>query len=35
MTRSCVEGPVFDAQRVRWEDVGTVPPDVLGAGVGA
>jgi dihydroorotate dehydrogenase electron transfer subunit len=29
--RSCVEGPVFDAARVRWADVGTLPPDLLGA----
>lgn len=32
MVRSCVEGPVFPADRVRWEDVHTVPADVLGAG---
>ncbi len=31
MVRSCVEGPIFDATKVRWDDVGTVPPDVLGA----
>jgi dihydroorotate dehydrogenase electron transfer subunit len=31
MTRSCVDGPVFDARRVRWDDVGTVPPETLGA----
>jgi len=29
--RSCVEGPVFDAGRVRWSDVGTLPADVYGA----
>jgi dihydroorotate dehydrogenase electron transfer subunit len=29
--RSCVEGPVFDADRVRWTDVGTLPPDLVGA----
>src|SRR5664279_365148 len=29
--RSCVEGPVFDAERVRWADVGTLPPDLVGA----
>ena len=23
--RSCVDGPVFDADRVRWADVGTLP----------
>jgi dihydroorotate dehydrogenase electron transfer subunit len=31
MVRSCVEGPVFLGDRVRWDDVGTVPEDVLGA----
>ena len=31
MVRSCVEGPVFLGDRVRWDDVGTVPADVLGA----
>ena len=31
MVRSCVEGPVFRGDRVRWRDVGTVPPDTLGA----
>jgi dihydroorotate dehydrogenase electron transfer subunit len=29
--RSCVEGPVFDADRVRWADVGTLPDDLVGA----
>lgn len=29
--RSCVEGPVFDALDVRWSDVGTLPPDLVGA----
>lgn len=29
--RSCVEGPVFDAGRVRWNDVGHLPADLLGA----
>jgi dihydroorotate dehydrogenase electron transfer subunit len=29
--RSCVEGPVFEAGRVRWADVGTLPPDLYGA----
>jgi len=32
MARSCVEGPVFAADRVRWADLGTVPVDALGAG---
>ena len=31
MLRSCVEGPVFLGDRVRWADVGTVPADVLGS----
>jgi dihydroorotate dehydrogenase electron transfer subunit len=31
MTRSCVDGPVFLADRVRWDDLGTVPADVVGA----
>ena len=31
MLRSCVEGPVFLGDRVRWDAVGTVPPDALGA----
>lgn len=34
MTRSCVEGPVFRGDRVRWSDVGTVPADCLGAPAG-
>jgi len=29
--RSCVEGPVFDAFDVRWDDVGRLPPDLVGA----
>jgi dihydroorotate dehydrogenase electron transfer subunit len=29
--RSCVEGPVFDAIDVRWNDVGRLPPDLVGA----
>jgi dihydroorotate dehydrogenase electron transfer subunit len=31
MTRSCVDGPVFRADQVRWADVGTVPTDAVGA----
>ena len=31
MVRSCVEGPVFRAERVRFDAIGTVPPDALGA----
>lgn len=34
MLRSCTEGPVFRGDRVRWSDVGTVPPDTLGAPTG-
>ena len=34
MVRSCVEGPVFDGERVRWSEAGTVPADALGAGGG-
>jgi dihydroorotate dehydrogenase electron transfer subunit len=32
MVRSCVEGPTFRGDRVRWDDVGTVPVDTYGAG---
>lgn len=32
MVRSCVEGPVFPGERVRWDDGGTVPADTVGAG---
>jgi dihydroorotate dehydrogenase electron transfer subunit len=35
MARSCVEGPVFDGERVRWADVGTIPEGTLGAPVTA
>jgi dihydroorotate dehydrogenase electron transfer subunit len=31
MVRSCIEGPVFMADRVRWDDIGTVPADAVGA----
>ncbi len=31
MVRSCVEGPVFLGDRVRWDDVGSVPADAVGA----
>ena len=34
MVRSCVEGPVFRGDRLRWQDVGTVPADALGAPTG-
>ncbi|MDQ2838724.1 MAG: dihydroorotate dehydrogenase electron transfer subunit [Actinomycetota bacterium] len=29
--RSCVEGPVFEAGRVRWDEVGRLPADLHGA----
>ncbi|HEY9391847.1 MAG TPA: hypothetical protein VIR27_19005 [Mycobacteriales bacterium] len=32
MLRSCVDGPVFFANRVRWDHVGRVPADCPGAG---
>ena len=32
VARACVDGPVFEHDRVRWDDVGTVPADALGAG---
>ncbi|WP_204010818.1 dihydroorotate dehydrogenase electron transfer subunit [Sphaerimonospora thailandensis] len=31
MLRACVEGPVFRGERVRFDDVGTIPFDALGA----
>jgi dihydroorotate dehydrogenase electron transfer subunit len=31
MVRSCVEGPVFLGDRVRWDDVGSLPADVVGS----
>jgi dihydroorotate dehydrogenase electron transfer subunit len=34
MLRSCVDGPVFRGEQVRWADVGTVPPDTVGAAGG-
>ncbi len=33
MLRSCVDGPVFRGDRVRWDEVGTIPEDTLGAPV--
>jgi dihydroorotate dehydrogenase electron transfer subunit len=35
MVRTCVEGPVFRGDRVRWDALGTVPDDALGASAGA
>jgi hypothetical protein len=31
MVRSCVAGPVFRGEAVRWDDIGTIPFDALGA----
>ncbi|MDA8371862.1 MAG: dihydroorotate dehydrogenase electron transfer subunit [Nocardiopsaceae bacterium] len=31
MARSCVDGPVFRGERVRFDDIGTIPFDALGA----
>lgn len=33
LVRSCVDGPVFDGDRIRWDDIGSgvVPPDIVGA----
>jgi len=31
MVRSCVEGPVFAGDRIRWDALGSVPADAVGA----
>jgi dihydroorotate dehydrogenase electron transfer subunit len=31
MARSCIDGPVFAGDRIRWDALGTVPSDALGA----
>ena len=31
MMRSCIEGPVFAGDRIRWDALGTVPDDAIGA----
>jgi dihydroorotate dehydrogenase electron transfer subunit len=31
MVRSCTDGPVFRGDKVRWDEIGTVPADCLGA----
>ena len=33
MVRSCTDGPIFRGDRVRWDDVDTIPSDALGAPV--
>jgi dihydroorotate dehydrogenase electron transfer subunit len=30
MVRSCTEGPIFEGSKVRWDDIGTVPPGTYG-----
>ena len=31
MSRSCIDGPVFPGDRIRWDALGTVPADAVGA----
>jgi dihydroorotate dehydrogenase electron transfer subunit len=31
MVRSCVDGPVFRGDRVRWQEINTIPADAVGA----
>jgi dihydroorotate dehydrogenase electron transfer subunit len=31
MTRACVDGPIFRTDRVRWNEIGTIPADCFGA----
>jgi dihydroorotate dehydrogenase electron transfer subunit len=31
MSRACVDGPVFAGDRIRWDALGTVPVDAVGA----
>jgi dihydroorotate dehydrogenase electron transfer subunit len=31
MARSCVDGPVFAGDRIRWDALGSVPTDAVGA----
>jgi dihydroorotate dehydrogenase electron transfer subunit len=31
MVRSCVDGPVFAGDRIRWDSLGSVPADAVGA----
>jgi dihydroorotate dehydrogenase electron transfer subunit len=31
MARACVDGPVFSGDRIRWDALGSVPADALGA----
>lgn len=31
MVRSCIDGPIFRGDLVRWNEIGTIPADALGA----
>jgi dihydroorotate dehydrogenase electron transfer subunit len=31
MTRSCIDGPVFAGDRIRWDSLGAIPADAQGA----
>ena len=31
IVRSCVDGPVFRGDLIRWDDIGTIPFDAVGA----
>ncbi|MSO26676.1 MAG: dihydroorotate dehydrogenase electron transfer subunit [Candidatus Nanopelagicales bacterium] len=31
MVRSCIDGPIFRGDLVRWDEIGTIPADALGA----
>jgi dihydroorotate dehydrogenase electron transfer subunit len=31
MSRSCIDGPVYRGEAIRWDDVGTIPFDAFGA----
>jgi dihydroorotate dehydrogenase electron transfer subunit len=31
MTRTCIAGPVFRGEQIRWDDIGTIPFDAFGA----
>jgi dihydroorotate dehydrogenase electron transfer subunit len=31
IVRACVDGPVFRGDLVRWDDMGTIPFDAVGA----
>jgi dihydroorotate dehydrogenase electron transfer subunit len=35
MVRSCVEGPVFRGDRVRWDEVGAILPEMSAIPLGS